>query len=59
MLKRWTTVVRGFTTQETITKRGADSFTKFAQDNGVKDARTERLRKCRRCGIHACPGTCD
>lgn len=57
MRKRWTTVVGGFTTKETVTKRGADKWTKLAKDNGLK-ARTERLAKCPRCDIHGCPGTC-
>jgi hypothetical protein len=58
MKKRWTTVVSGFSTKETVTKRGADGWTRTAQGAGL-NARTERLAKCRRCDIHGCPGTCE
>lgn len=57
MRKRWTTVVSGFSTKETVTKRGADNWTKVGKKTDP-NARTERLAKCGRCDIHGCPGTC-
>lgn len=57
MFKKWTTVIGGFSTLETRTRRGANANTKAARNAGLK-ASTERLAKCRRCDIHGCPGTC-
>jgi hypothetical protein len=55
---RYRVVVNGHSATATFTKRGAESWARFANDNGLP-AHVEPTRICPTCDLHGCAGGKD